>query len=268
MPQDESRASSHSENVYHHIYQKIGDSGKYQFIIGFITLLLCFEVGILMLGPPYFFAIANYTGCPKKYKTMAECTQYVCSLPATHRKKYEGPQMSSLTTFGNLYGNFQCHNSNLLQSVKGVGFLGAITGYLFIGIIADNFGRRAPFIIWQAIGLLGALACLLAPDLIVMSIGMFAMGFGTQCCFGLAFSIQKEIMSNYWREKMEILVQTFCCIGGIGIIVLFYYFKNVILIFWIYVFVPLLLCFIMTIYFFKETPRYLVKMYSIEEIQK
>ena len=84
----------------------------------------------------------------------------------------------------------------MIQQAKGASFLGAIVGYTVIGIVSDNFGRRGPFLVWQAIGLVGFGTVLLAEELLMVEVGLFLAGFGTQVCYAIIFSIQKEILSN------------------------------------------------------------------------
>jgi len=137
-------------------------------------------------------------------------------------------------------------------------------GYVVIGIVSDNFGRRYPFLIWQAIGLIGFGLVLMAGDLFMVEVGMFLAGFGTQICFAIIFSIQKEILSNKNRQIMELLVQCFTCLGGIGVILMFYFLQDWRKIFWIFVFTPLVICCIFSVFLFKETPRYLLKLNTVQ----
>ena len=80
--------------------------------------------------------------------------------------------------------------------------LGTSVGYFLLGIIADNCGRRKPFIFLQAIGLIGYLTTLFASDINMVAFGIFMAGFGSQTCYGISFSILKEILSNEGRQKM------------------------------------------------------------------
>ena len=136
-------------------------------------------------------------------------------------------------------------------------------GYIVIGVVADNFGRKLPFIIWQVIGILGFFIVLLTFSIATTWVGMFMAGFGTQICFAIIFSIQKEILSNKNRQIMEILVQCFTNVGGIGIIIMFYFLQDWRKIFWFFVFIPLVICCILSIFLFKETPRYLLKLNTV-----
>ena len=124
-------------------------------------------------------------------------------------------------------------------------------GYLIVGIAADNFGRRRPLIVLQTIGLIGYLMVLFAPNITFVAIGMFLTGFGSQTCYGLSFSILKEILSNKRRQKMEILCQSLTVIAALGVVGMFYLFKDWKIIFKYYAIAPLLICYILTIIFFK-----------------
>lgn len=172
--------------------QEVGNKGPYQILIMIISLTLAFQAGIVIVGVPYYLAVPAYVGCPSSYASPGRCTQYVCSLPSSMRSKYENSQLIHLKTFANQFGNYQCHNSNIIQLVKGSSFFGAFVGYIILGLIADNWGRKLPLLVCQGIGLLGSLIILLlSVDLSITAFGIFLTGFGTQCCFGLVFSFQK-----------------------------------------------------------------------------
>ena len=57
-------------------------------------------------------------------------------------------------------------------------FFGAIVGYFITGILGDNVGRRRTTLVCVVTGIFGYLIIILAPNLIVASIGLFVCGFG------------------------------------------------------------------------------------------
>ena len=64
------------------------------------------------------------------------------------------------------------------------------------GNFTTKIGRRKMLIIFQFLGLLGFLMVLFASELGMVVVGMFLTGFGTQTCFGLTFSMMKEVVNN------------------------------------------------------------------------
>ena len=66
---------------------------------------------------------------------------------------------------------------------------------------------------------------------------------------------------------MEILPEMSQVVGIIVLIGLFYFIGNWRPIFWFYIVLPLSICLILTIKFFRETPSYLIRLHSIEEIR-
>ena len=174
----------------------VGNRGVYQNILIFITLVICLETSALMQSIPYIFAIAPYTNCPPPHAGITLCTQYACSLPFSQRGQFQNQQIAQLTTLGNSFGDYQCQKSSVLQWAKGSSFWGVILGCIVAGNLITKFGRRKMLIIFQALGLLGFLLVLFASELEIVIIGMFLTGFGTQTCFGMTFSMMKEVVSN------------------------------------------------------------------------
>jgi MFS family permease len=56
--------------------------------------------------------------------------------------------------------------------------IGSIIGYICIGSLADNFGRKLAFNGCLCMATIGNFFVLIAPNLILAEIGLFMMGFG------------------------------------------------------------------------------------------
>lgn len=57
-------------------------------------------------------------------------------------------------------------------------FFGAIAAYFVTGILGDNVGRRFTTMVCLVTGILGYVIIILAPSLIVATVGVFVCGFG------------------------------------------------------------------------------------------
>jgi MFS family permease len=57
-------------------------------------------------------------------------------------------------------------------------FIGSIVGYIILGIMADNLGRRLTLLICLFTGIIGYLFILIGPNLFTVEIGLFLTGFG------------------------------------------------------------------------------------------
>ena len=169
---------------------------------------------------------------------------------------------------GNSFGVYQCQKANTINYVKGASFLGAVIGYSITGIIADNYGRRKIWLILQALGLIGFILVLFAPDIYIVALGMFLAGAGVQSSYIVAFPVIKEVLSNEKRQKMEVVTQTFLLLGVLGVIGLFYFLRDWKVIFWLYIVLPLAAAFLLTAFFFVETPQCLVRLNSVDYIRR
>lgn len=57
--------------------------------------------------------------------------------------------------------------------------MGAMAGYLIVGMIADNFGRRVSMIFCLSVGIAGYVVMLLSASLTMAGVGYFIVGFAT-----------------------------------------------------------------------------------------
>lgn len=133
----------------------------------------------------------------------------------------------------------------------GVIYVGAIVGYLITSVLADNIGRRITILLCEFLSVAGYAIILLAPTLFIAEIGLFMAGFGVQSCLSVCFCVLSEILENSRRQKVEIMMQGWSCVGGCSIVGIFYIFKSWRIIFVLFYFLPLLICLIFTFFFLK-----------------
>lgn len=69
----------------------------------------------------------------------------------------------------------------------GMFFLGSIVGYVCVGSLVDNFGRKMTFNMCFALGVFGKLLLLVSPTLPVAEVGLFLIGIGLENSFNLCF---------------------------------------------------------------------------------
>ena len=69
----------------------------------------------------------------------------------------------------------------------GMFFLGALVGFIILGSMVDNIGRRLTLLISLGIGSLGLLLILIAGNIVLVDIGLFVVGFGLENAFNLVF---------------------------------------------------------------------------------
>jgi MFS family permease len=103
---------------------------------------------------------------------------------------------------GNAFGDFTCANINTILYLKGVPWLGAMIGAIFIGPAADNFGRRPVFLVCLVLTVAGYAIMLLASNMIVSALGLFLVGFSLYSEFPIMLTILAEILDNDWRQKV------------------------------------------------------------------
>lgn len=155
-----------------------------------------------------------------------------------------------------------------MEAAKGMYFFGAVVGFIIVGILSDNLGRRASLIFCLGLGVLGYIVMLLAKRLYVVGLGNFMVGFSIESAFNLVFCLLNEILENEKRQKMQTFIQAWLPVGGIIIILAFYFFKEWKFIFTVFCLAPFIICFLFTCFFVVETPQFLVKRFEVEEIRK
>jgi hypothetical protein len=156
--------------------------------------MVCLQNGIISLGTSYYFAIPPYTNCPPPHQGIVACTKYACSLPIEKRSQYEQPQIKALRTLGTQFGDHHCEKRDAVETAKGMYFLGAVAGFIIVGILADNIGRRLSLIFCLGLGALGYLVMLTASHLYVAGVGNFMVGFSVESGFNLVFCLLTELL--------------------------------------------------------------------------
>ncbi len=73
-------------------------------------------------------------------------------------------------------------------------FIGAIAGFIIIGMMSDNSGRRLSLLFCIAAGIVGYAVMLLAHSLFVVGIGYFLVGFSAESIYNLTLCLLSEMM--------------------------------------------------------------------------
>jgi len=146
-------------------------------------------------------------------------------------------------------------------------FFGGILGFFVTGILGDNIGRRLTLIVCLSAGVLGYLIIILAKSLIVASVGLFICGFGIETCFNLGLYFVTEMLENTNRQKIAVFIQAIFCIAGIFSVLAIYVIKDWKTIFIAFCLIPTILCLAFNVWFVKETPQFMVKLYPAKKIR-
>lgn len=150
----------------------------------------------------------------------------------------------------------------------GTFFLGSIVGYLLVGSLVDNFGRRMVFNGCLVIGTFGGLLVSASVHLAMASTGLFLMGLGLENAFNLCFYFLSEAFENKKRQVGGVLIQCCFCLGGLLTICFFFLFKNWRIIFLFCYFLPLAAITFLSFRFLRETPQMLVRRHSVDKIRE
>ena len=137
---------------------------------------------------------------------------------------------------------------------------------LLCGPAADNFGRRFTLLIGLAIGVLGQVLVQLASNLETAEAGMFVVGMSVQSCYNLVICILSEVLENGQRQKKTILVNAFFTIAGFGAVGSFYILQSWRPVFIFLQLIPFIASLIFAYFFVQETPQFLIKINSVQEI--
>src|SRR5436305_9106395 len=106
-----------------------------------------------------------------------------------------------------------------LPLVLGSGFLGMFFGAIFMGAIADRFGRRPAFLVNLAVYSLFTLAGGFSPNAIALVVTRFLAGIGIGAQMPLSDAYLSELLPARVRGKFISLAYTigFCGIPAIGL---------------------------------------------------
>lgn len=126
--------------------------------------------------------------------------------------------------------------------------------------MVDNMGRKKALLISYGIATLGMIVSALAPNLAMVGIGLFLMGYGSDSAINICFYFITETMEAQSRQKYSILIQVFFCLGGVVNIAYFYFLKNWRVIMWIFLIAPSVLCIVVILRVVKDTPYFLIKL--------
>lgn len=142
-------------------------------------------------------------------------------------------------------------------------FIGMLIGSLYSGKVADRYGRRPPLIVivflMYVLGMLSAAATSYPSLIFVRACHSVLMGLQFPMCHALL----SEITPPAARARMTVLSGGFLIIGKIfACLVAWGYLNNILTGNWRALFVwaaqPAIICFIILIYYVRESPKYLL----------
>ncbi|UOF88752.1 MFS transporter [Fodinisporobacter ferrooxydans] len=98
--------------------------------------------------------------------------------------------------------------------IGSVGFLGMALGGIIFGRVTDKLGRRESFIIDLIILTIGGVLCAVSPNLSILVIGRFLVGFGIGADIPISTSLIAEISPTDKRGFLTGMMQPFWFIGA------------------------------------------------------
>lgn len=154
-----------------------------------------------------------------------------------------------------------------MEYAKGTYFLGAIAGFVVVGLMSDNLGRKVSLLFALLIGIGGYSAMLLSSSLAMAGIAHFIVGFSCESVFNLTMCYLAEMLDDERRMKMQILVQAFVPFSGVIHVFGLMFLKEWKTIFLLLCLVPTLVGLIWCYFFVIDTPFFLVKGLEVENIR-
>ena len=169
-----------------------------------------------------------------------------------------------MRTIATDFGDFHCNGEEwVLDFLASLVYFGSFFGYISISLLADNFGRKTALLISFGIATLGMILVGLAPNLVLVGVGLFLAGFGSDTAINICFYFVTETVGMEARQKHSVIIQFFFSLGGVVNVGYFYFFKNWRLIMWVFAIVPSLGCLVMVFLIVQETPFFLIKLKSV-----
>jgi MFS family permease len=100
-------------------------------------------------------------------------------------------------------------------------FFGSLIGFFIIPFVADNLGRKIAMQVSWAICTLGVFLLVIANSEIMIGIGYFLAGFGSNPAITLCFSFINEQCLYKSRQRYGVFVQIFLALGESTIALMF-----------------------------------------------
>ena len=105
----------------------------------------------------------------------------------------------SVPSFPDITTHFSI-SENLVQLIVTYNFLGFSIASLFYGPFSDCYGRRKIMIIGNALLLIGAIGCALAPTIYWLLTARFIQGLGASASAVVVFAMVADVYSNSYQE--------------------------------------------------------------------
>jgi MFS family permease len=146
-----------------------------------------------------------------------------------------------------------------LDLLKTIEYFGIFCGYLFFLYFSDNYGRKFSLIMTWGCTCFGVALLVLAQNMEMAVIGLFFAGAGCETAIIINMSVLGEIVDYYQRQFYSVALEVSFGIGGCFIAIMYYIigewrFFNI-----IFVALPSAVIMAFFIFYFEETPKFLLK---------
>jgi MFS family permease len=125
------------DRIYYSMLEKVGTLGRYQFMLGIFIVLVGMEGSACLLINPYIFYQQSFA-CPSE---IADCKDYVCSLPPELRAPYT-PAWDGRTSLANEFGDLRCEGSEFVTLANSIIILGSVLGVFVTIFFTEYLGRK------------------------------------------------------------------------------------------------------------------------------
>lgn len=184
----------------------VGPYGKFQKVVNFLFCVMTvppiFQIMLMFFAadePPWKCA-ANSTKC-RLNETYEASDRRKCDF---ERKDwvYTKPRDYSIVT----HFDIDCDNEYMIQLLTSVFFLGWLMGAFVLGFCADNYGRKMTLIISETTVLIVGFVSIFMPNLALIIVCRFIIGFFIPGTFAQMFILITEIVDGKNRPFAGIMI--------------------------------------------------------------
>ena len=91
-------------------------------------------------------------------------------------------------------GQYFCDDEFYLDITQSATYFGAFIGYLVFSFFSDNYGRRKTLVVSSAIATVGCWIFLFSQNLVMVAIGLFMIGSGSDAAVNMCFNFLGEVV--------------------------------------------------------------------------
>ena len=192
----------------------VGSYGRFQWMLDAVFCLMIipctYQILIMYFAAlqPNWKCTPNSVVCSIHNQTFPSHHNLRCSINRSEWQFVESEKFSIVTQF-----DIYCDREWIIHVTTSIFFIGWAFGAVFMGWVADNYGRKAVLFPSMAICMIVGLLCPLMPNIPMLLICRFIVGFATPGTGVQMFILISEYVGSMYRPFAGIIIWFFFTIG-------------------------------------------------------